>query len=161
VLERDQRRILVGELTRAHLPQRAIAARLGVHHRTVERDQAVLHRYYRSLATAHIDDLVAEEVAKLDSLERVVLERPFLDDDGALVLDTDGVPLLRVLDNDDVMTLLRIAERRTKLLGLDMPTRTETSVTVTVDDARSRALELVAHYGQRRELYDGAIEIEQ
>lgn len=81
---------------------------------------------------------VALELAKLDAAERaawgVLRARHILAQQGKIVCTEDGRPL-----EDDAPTLqaidriLKIAERRSRLLGLDAPVRAKVEVTDAVD----------------------------
>ena len=80
-------------------------------------------------------ELIALELAKLDSLERryhVIMEKHhvYVSASGKVVYDgderlEDDGPLMKAMDG-----LLRVADRRAKLLGLNAPTRSELTAVV-------------------------------
>ena len=124
------RRTQVASLRLAHLTETEIAAKLGVAQSTVSRDlTAIRAEWYDRRMTAY-DDWVAEELAKLDRLERSLL------------------PLAVSGQTSAVDRVLGVMDRRARLLGLDKPQLHE-HVVVTEDalDAEIRRLEerLAAH----------------
>lgn len=135
---RDHRRVLVGQMLLARVPIRTIASRLRVSTNTVQRDIAVVTRYWEQRAIKDRATLVHRECVILDELEAAWLQRALYD-----VNALDGV--------------LRIQARRTKLLGLDAPTRSSVEVTGDLDSLRARAQELVEdELARRRELRERA-----
>ena len=119
-------------------PYTEIAARLGIAESTARSD------YIRAIEQrkAELDDqrhvTIALELAKLDALERaawaVLRTRHILAQQGKIVCTEDGTPL-----EDDAPTLqaidriLKIAERRARLLGHDAPVRAKVEVTDAID----------------------------
>ncbi len=133
-----ERRAKVLALRIQHETFAAIAAELGIPESTARTD------YERALAerNAETERLAAHvrggELAKLDVMERaawrVLRARHITVQHGKIVRDEDGVP---VLDDAPVLNaidrLVRIAERRARLLGLDAPVRTKIEVTDALD----------------------------
>ena len=111
----------------AHVTERQMAARLGVSQSTISRDVHSIRASWRAHATRDYEKLVAEENAKLDVLEQAWFEKA-------------------TVELDAVDRVLRIMERRARLLGLDRPTRSASTVTVVedVEVLRARALELIS-----------------
>jgi len=121
-----------------HVTFAEIAAELGIPQSTARTD------YERALAerTAETERLAAHirgaELAKLDVMEaaawKVLRARHVTVSHGKLILGEDGTPLL---DDGPVLQaidrLVRIAERRSRLLGLDAPVRTKIEVTDALD----------------------------
>lgn len=84
------------------------------------KDLALVAEQHRELELQRLDSLEASARAVLDAAHIVVQHgKVVYDDDGPLV---DHDPALRAVDR-----LLKIAERRAKLLGLDQPVRLEHS----------------------------------
>jgi hypothetical protein len=102
-------------LLAAHWTYREIADHLGVSHGTVGNDAAAIREEWKRQANRDFDAHVAEELAKLDQLERSVVPE-------ALAGAADQGPLLPAVDRE-----LAIMRRRAKLLGLDRPMRVESA----------------------------------
>ncbi len=102
-------------LLAAYRTYREIADQLGVSHGTVGNDAAVIREEWKRRANHDFDAHVAEELAKLDQLERSVLPK-------ALAGAADQGPLLSAVDRE-----LAIMGRRAKLLGLDRHMRVESA----------------------------------
>lgn len=101
-----QRRKQVAYYRMMHFPQREIAKRVGVSVATVNRDLQAVREEWMERRNAAYGSWVAEEIAKLDALEKVWLPR-------ALSRES--------LDTGTVREVMRIMDRRAKLLGLDRP----------------------------------------
>jgi uncharacterized protein YicC (UPF0701 family) len=96
---------------------------------------ARVERACKAVPVEAVESLRTVEIERLDLLQRVALEQLVTDqpkiDHGRVVRDDDGTPMidqaakLTALDK-----LLKIAERRARLLGLDQPTRIAQEVTV-------------------------------
>lgn len=99
----EARRTEVAELLRARSSQRQIARALGVGLGTAARDTAAVRAEWRAQRLATMDELVAEELARLDRAEAVVW------------------PLVLAGALPAVDRLLAIQERRARLLGLNAP----------------------------------------
>ena len=118
------RRRRVAELRLQHYTECEIAEAVGVAQSTVSRDLAAIRDEWLERRMTAYDDWVAEELAKLDELERSLL---------ALALAGQTSAVDRVLG---------IMDRRAKLLGLDKPQLHEhTIVTEDALDAEIRRLE--------------------
>jgi hypothetical protein len=99
-------------LTR-HLTYREMAQQLGVSHSTIGEDVKVIRERWRERAGNDYADFLAEELAKLDQLEREVLPH-------ALSSGPKGGVNLRAVDR-----VLTIMERRGRYLGLDSPSKVQ------------------------------------
>lgn len=109
--EIEARRARVAKLRLAHRTQAEIAREVGCDASTVSRDLHWLRSEWSARARASIEEWVEEELAKLAAMERPLLDRAMADGDGSAV---DRV--------------LRIMDRRAKLLGLDRPAAHEHTV---------------------------------
>ena len=135
-------------------PYSEIAAELGITEDVAEKDyQRARDAAKAELSTAQ-SDLVAIETVKLDALEQAVWEvlrrrhitvsqgkiigrytgRFLRDEEGEIIRDGAGKPVLEVEELDDdapvlqaADRLIKIAERRARLRGLDAPTRVDVS----------------------------------
>lgn len=119
---------------------RAIAAK---HDCSIRKVQRRLNTYVPQLLEGPATVYRNAEVGKLDELEEKlwkILDKEHLmishgkvmkieDETGELVPVHDDMPRLSAIDR-----LLKVADRRAKLLGLDMPTRTELNVTSDIED---------------------------
>jgi hypothetical protein len=106
---------------------RQIGVEVGLSHVMV---REILEKGYDERIYPKVDEARTMELERLDEMQHAawqVLERHHItvshgkvvrDDDGETILD-DG-PVLRAIDS-----LLRVSDRRAKLLGLDAPTRVE------------------------------------
>lgn len=112
--ERDARAM---QLKTRSLNYRQIAAELGV---SVSSAHAMVARGLRETLQEPAEDLRRLEVEKLDALERSALEilgdQYFIVSAGRETSLPDTEPKLKAL-----LLLLKVAERRSKLLGLDQP----------------------------------------
>lgn len=118
------RRVQVAEMLLAKVPQRTIAARLGVNVGTICDDVREIKKTWRERAGDSYAAHVAEEVAKLDVLEQSLLPK--------------------VVDGSIAATeaFIRIMERRARLLGLDAPVTTKVElITEDMVDAEIKRLE--------------------
>lgn len=103
----ERRRIEVAALLLSKHSYRQIGERLGVSHTTITRDVEHIREQWRVRAGAKYQEHVAEEVAKLDGMERVLIVRAFQGDPAS------------------VLAQLKIMERRARLLALDAPFKFE------------------------------------
>jgi acyl carrier protein phosphodiesterase len=104
-------------LRKAGLSYRDIGLELGVNHATVYKDVQVTIKQFLDEAREHHAQIMAIEAARLDDLQRVMWEKAAMGDRRA------------------VDTVLKIMERRAKLLGLDTPVATKAvNVTLTPDE---------------------------
>jgi hypothetical protein len=101
----EERRAKVAEFMLARWSYRRIAADLGVGYGTVERDAAAIKAEWRARRAEAIDELIAGELARLDTAEAAIW--------GDVAGGSFGA----------IDRLLSIQERRAKLLGLDAPTK--------------------------------------
>lgn len=122
----SQRRTQVAALRLMHYTQEEIAERLGVSQGTVSLDLKAVRNEWAERRDEHYTEWVAEELAKLDALEKTWLPR-------ALSRDADEKALTKVL---------QIMERRARMLGLDQPEKfLHQVVTVDMIDAEIQRLE--------------------
>jgi acyl carrier protein phosphodiesterase len=99
------------------LSYRDIGLELGVNHATVYKDVQATIKQFLDEAREHHTQIMAIEAARLDDLQRVMWEQAAMGDRRA------------------VDTVLKIMERRAKLLGLDTPVATKAvNVTLTPDE---------------------------
>lgn len=120
----EQRRMRVAAQLLAKTPQREIAANEGVALGTISDDILKIRGDWKRRTMAAFDAHVSEEVAKCDWLERAVMPKALLG------------------DGPSVDRVLKIMERRARILGLDAPTRHRVEV-ITEDavDAEIRRLQ--------------------
>ena len=104
------RRTQVATLRLAHLTQTEIAAKLGIGLATVNRDLQAIRDEWAERRDTGYTEWVAEELAKLDRLERSLL------------------PLALQGQTSAADRVLSIMDRRSKMLGLDKPERHEHTV---------------------------------
>lgn len=124
--EIEQRRVQVAALYLSKLSGRAIAKRLDVSHSTIRKDIEKIKEQWRGRAALDYQAVVDEELAKLDGLERAL------------------IPLAFQGHHNAVNDLLKLMDRKARLLGLDQPTRIEAKVEhVEVEAKRARAQELL------------------
>lgn len=135
----NERRQAVARLYLRGQTQHEIAAQVGVDQGTVSRDLAAIQKQWKSSAVAAIDELKAQQLAKVDALERTYWEawerscKPretniakMVDGKGERKEATthkegrDGNP--KFLEG-----VLKCIERRCQLLGIDAPKRLEHS----------------------------------
>ena len=90
---RDVRRTRVAEMLVSHVTVREMAQRLGVSKSAVDRDVQVIRRYWRTQMVRGYGALVADEVLKLDELERVFMPRAQAGDHSA------ASQVLRIMDH--------------------------------------------------------------
>jgi hypothetical protein len=130
-----ERQLLALELRKMGLSYRAIGTKLSVSHEQARQD-----------VEAELESLSKEREGKLEQYRQLELER------------LDGI--MKSLDNwvsagnpQAVMAYLKAMERRAKLIGLDAPTKQETTGTVDVNisDAKSRLAHLINRTASRGE----------
>lgn len=133
-----QRRARVLAMRIEGRPYHEIAAALAITEAVAEKD----YQRARDAAQAELggarDAAVAAESLKLDALERaawqVLRNRHVLAQQGKIVRDDDGnaleddAPTLQAIDR-----ILKIAERRARMRGLDAPVRAKVEVTDALD----------------------------
>ena len=114
---RTERAARAFALRKAGLSYRDIGAELGVSHVAVYRDVQATIKQFLDEAREHHAQIMAIEAARLDDLQRVMWEQAAMGDRRA------------------IETVLKIMERRAKLLGLDTPVATkQVNVTLTPDE---------------------------
>jgi DNA-binding CsgD family transcriptional regulator len=122
----EQRRREVASLMMAHFTYREMAERLGVAPSTISDDVKVIRKRWRERAVADYASHLAEELAKLDLLEHELLP-----------IALSGGPKGRV-NFKAVDRVLAIRDRRARMIGLDAPSKVETTFKV---ESIVRALE--------------------
>lgn len=110
--EIEQRRHRVAVMLAARWPRFQMVERLGVSRATLERDIAFIRAEWRERAQSEIAEIVADELASLDELERRV--------------KNDHLKIVPI-DPKAVNAMLAIHDRRARLLGLDRPRKVEVS----------------------------------
>lgn len=137
-----ERRARVLAMRIEQVPYADIARQLGVSEYVAEKDYQRAVEARGAALDAQRDLAIAAEMAKLDALERAaweVLRREHITVQHGKVVRInrkpliDDAPVLQAIDR-----LLKIAERRARLRGLDAPTKVE------VDDARRAEIEAYA-----------------
>jgi hypothetical protein len=120
-------------------PYHEIAAELGISEDIAKKDYQRIVELRRTDLDAKRDDAVAIETAKLDALEQAaweVLRRDHIVVQHGKVVRlnrkpmVDDAPVLQAIDR-----LVKIAERRSKLKGLDAPAKVEVSAEVDAEIA--------------------------
>lgn len=113
----EARRAKVATMLLAHRSTREIAAAIGVHHTTIVRDVQAIRAEWAERRRTAIDAWTAEEVAKLDAVERAIM------------------PDVLKGSTWHVDRLLAAMHHRARLLGLYAPERHEVLTADTVDQA--------------------------
>lgn len=126
-LKLEQRRREVGRLYRLRYTCREVAAKLGISPATVVRDLEWLRAEWRAERLRNTDEIVAEELAKLNELEAGLWQQATFGGKGQTFA---------------VEQVLSIMERRARLLGLDAPT----TINVTAELERFTK-EMAARFG--------------
>ncbi len=138
----EQRRARVLAMRIEQRPYAQIAAELGITGEVARKDYERAVDARRAALDATRDAAVAIETAKLDAIEQAawaVLRREHIVVQHGKVVYLkrkpmlDDAPVLQAIDR-----LLKVAERRARLRGLDAPTKVE------VDDARRAQIEAYA-----------------
>jgi hypothetical protein len=129
-------RVLAMRVEQIPYEQIAAALRIGVSTAKMDYQRAIEQRHAER--DEHAAVAVTVELAKLDALERaawqVLRARHITVQHGKIVRDEDGnaviddAPTLNAIDR-----ILKIAERRARLLGLDAPVRSRIEVTDALD----------------------------
>jgi transcriptional regulator with XRE-family HTH domain len=125
-----QRRQKVSALRLMHYTQREIAAEIGVSVATVNRDLAVVRAEWAERRTQSYESWVAEELAKIDLLERAILPSAIAGDDKAQA------------------RIVQFMDRRARMMGLDKPERFEHTV-ITLDAVEAEIARLEREMGER------------
>ncbi len=133
-----ERRAIVLARRVEQVPYALISAELGIPEATARSDYHRALEQRRDELDAQRGVLVARELTTLDAAERaawqVLRTRHITVQHGKIVRGDDGDP---VLDDAPMLNaidrILKIAERRARLLGLDAPVRTKIEVTDALD----------------------------
>lgn len=137
----------------------AIGERLGIRADSVH---DIITRALRSMTKEPAEELLNLELARLDSLyaeamnvlrsftpllhNGKIIQIPVIDRNGEIVKDPDtGLPLNCLAEDKAarlaaVAAAVRVMERRSRLLGLDAPSRFQQDVTLTTDEKPARNL---------------------
>lgn len=130
-VERDRRRVRIAELLLEEKLQHEIAEEIGVSRPTVTREVQALRAEWRATAAERINHERDQELAKLSRDESFLRAK----------MHARGLrPVQVALIYDRV---LRLIERRSKILGLDQPQRVQAQIEI-AGEARAR-VELVDH----------------
>src|SRR6266487_270662 len=119
----EQRRQHVAYLLMHHLTYKEMAAEIGCSVGTIVGDVKAVREMWAERSIEDYDSWVAEEIAKLDQLERKVLPVALTGGKPG----PDGEPRPSMFATDRVLTIM---ERRAKLKGLDRPMRHEVAKTI-------------------------------
>jgi len=125
-----ERRQRVSALRLMHYTQREIAAELGVSVATVNRDLAVVRGEWAERRSQSYETWVAEELAKIDLIERAILPAAISGDDKAQA------------------RLVQFMDRRARMMGLDKPERFEHTV-ITMDAVEAEIARLEREMTER------------
>jgi Trp operon repressor len=125
-----ERRQKVAALRLMHWTQREIAAELGVSASTINRDLIRIRDEWAERRTQSYQEWVAEELAKIDLIERAILPAAIAGDDKAQA------------------RLVQFMDRRARMMGLDKPTQHEHTV-ITMDAVEAEIARLELEMGER------------
>lgn len=125
-----ERRQKVSALRLMHYTEREIAAELGISPATAHRDIVAVRQEWAERRTQTYQDWVAEELAKIDLLERAVMPAAISGDDKAQA------------------RIVQFMDRRARMMGLDKPTQHEHTV-ITVDAVEAEIARLELEMGRR------------
>jgi predicted transcriptional regulator len=125
-----QRRQKVAALRLMHYSEREIAAELGISPATAHRDIVAVRQEWAERRTQTYESWVAEELAKLDLIERAILPAAISGDDKAQA------------------RLVQFMDRRARMMGLDKPERHEHTV-ITMDAVEAEIARLEREMGDR------------
>jgi hypothetical protein len=121
---------------------RAIGEKFGVNESSAYQ---MVQRAIADIPRESTEELIQLELMKLDRIESKaadIMEKyhPFVSQKGEVFNVEDEMPVIQAMN-----TLLKIADRRARLLGLNAPTRTEltSTVSVTVEDRSAQAKRVV------------------
>jgi len=125
-----ERRQKVSALRLMHYTEREIAAELGISPATAHRDIAACRAEWAERRTQSYESWVAEELAKIDLLERAILPAAISGDDKAQA------------------RLVQFMDRRARMMGLDKPERFEHTV-ITMDAVEAEIARLEREMTER------------
>jgi transcriptional regulator with XRE-family HTH domain len=126
----EERRQKVSALRLMHYTQREIARELDVSASTVNRDLAAVREEWATRRTQTYEQWVAEELAKIDLLERAIMPAAISGDDKAQA------------------RLVQFMDRRARMMGLDKPQQFEHTV-ITVDAVEAEIARLEREMAER------------
>jgi DNA-binding CsgD family transcriptional regulator len=121
--ERQER---VADMLLHRMTQRQIAKVIGVSQTTIHKDIIKIRKFWQQEMSKSYEAHVSEEIAKLDQL------------DAALA---DGI---RRGDWKAIDTSIRLRDRKARLMGLDMPQKTEVHISIEALDEKIKELEAKA-----------------
>jgi transcriptional regulator with XRE-family HTH domain len=126
----EERRQKVSALRLMHYTQREIARELDVSASTVNRDLAAVREEWAARRTQTYESWVAEELAKIDLLERAIMPAAIAGDDKAQA------------------RLVMFMDRRARMMGLDKPQQHEHTV-ITLDAVEAEIARLEREMSER------------
>lgn len=141
---RDARRAEVASLVLQEIEQQEIARKLGVNPGTISRDVTVLREAWRATAVERTAEERSIELAKLQRDEQMLRRK--------MSRCADPVKTALVYDR-----VAKVMERRSKILGLDMPTRVQVEAHV-AHDSRVSLVDMAAMRALSPERREAAIE---
>lgn len=124
------RRQKVSALRLMHYTEREIAAELGISNATAHRDIVAVRQEWAERRTQRYEEWVAEELAKIDLLERAIMPSALSGDDKAQA------------------RLVQFMDRRARMMGLDVPQKHEHTV-ITMDAVEAEIARLELEMGER------------
>lgn len=146
----DERREEVARLLKQRVTIRKMAAQFGVSSGTISSDIDIIRRRWQERASDTYDRHVAEEVAKLDEVERVwrpVMMAVTVDENGVVVGDAPMAAAAALI-------LDRAAKHRSRLLGLDYRKPIEkpedSEGRASLEQKRAAAFAMVDEFTERR-----------
>ena len=125
-----ERRQKVSALRLMHYTEREIAAELGISPATAHRDIVAVRQEWAERRTQRYEEWVAEELAKIDLLERAILPAAISGDDKAQA------------------RLVMFMDRRARMMGLDKPQQHEHTV-ITLDAVEAEIARLEREMADR------------
>lgn len=134
--EREKRRDQVTAMMLAHTPYRTMASMLGVAVSTIAADVQVIRKRWIANSLRSYETHVSQMTALLDGIERAMAPKAMLGDPKAAEV------------------LMRVADRRARLLGLDRPTRVEVQgeVTISIEALLAEGEQAADELAERRRL---------
>lgn len=147
--EREERRARVAQLYSQHARYQEIADVLDISLGCVHNDVRAIRTRWVERSLDDYDALVAEEMAKLDIIERELLPRALRGGRRETVRNADGTETSVTTPNlGAVEQQLSLMKRRADLLGLDAPKRMQVRSDVTFHSALDEEIEgLLARIG--------------
>jgi hypothetical protein len=133
----EQRRTQVAALYLSKRSEREIARLLHVSRSTIRKDIAATKKAWRERATMDFQAIVDEEIAKMEGMERALIPVAFLG------------------SHEAVGDLLKVMDRKAKLLGLDRPVKIDATFHVDVAAEKARGIELIDEVERQRQRRTG------